>query len=189
MTQRGSTNDDEVVAAQIGRPTRATTEVVFRCELGLPVVVRMPPVLPTGEPFPTRYWLTCPLAHRRVARLEADSGVARFDRRLQEDPEFREAFERANERHARDRDAAIAADVSLAPRGGVGGIRHGVKCLHAHLADELASGDNPVGGAIRGDVLPLVCASACVEVDGDGRARKSTSWREPAHVVRAPETR
>lgn len=179
--------DDALVEAQIGRPTRAPADVVYRCELGLPVVVRMPPVLPSGEPFPTRYWLTCPLAHRRVARLEADGAVARFDARLRDDEVFRAAFERANERHARDRDAAIDVPVPLAPRGGVGGVKASVKCLHAHLADELASGDNPVGAAIREDVLPLRCPQPCVVPAENGRAIRAQGWREPPHVVSSPE--
>ena len=34
--------------------------------MGLPVVVAVPPLLDDGTPFPTRYWLTCPLARIRV---------------------------------------------------------------------------------------------------------------------------
>ncbi|MGB5416738.1 MAG: DUF501 domain-containing protein, partial [Polyangiales bacterium] len=67
--------DGDVLALQIGRPLRATSTVVRRCSLGLPIVAEVPPILDTGEPFPTRYWLTCPLAHRRIARLEAEGGV------------------------------------------------------------------------------------------------------------------
>lgn len=181
-------NDDDVVQAQIGRPPRAGADVVVRCSLGLPVVVRMPPVLPSGEPFPTRYWLTCPLAHRRVARLEADSGVARFDARLRDDPAFREAFDRANERHARDRDAALPGEVAIAPRGGVGGTRDGVKCLHMHLADQLASGQNPVGAEVAADILPLDCAVPCV-AEIEGRVAKSPDWREPVRMVKPSDRR
>lgn len=179
-------NDEDAVGAQIGRPARAATDVVARCSLGLPVVVRMPPVLPSGEPFPTRYWLTCPLAHRRIARLEAEGGVARFDARLRDDPAFRAAFDRANERHARERDAALDASVAIAPRGGVGGTRDGVKCLHMHFADHVATSDNPVGAEVATAVLPLECSSPCV-VEVEGRAQRSTSWREPPRVGKAGE--
>ena len=36
-------------------------------------------------------------------------------------------------------------DAAVAPSGGVGGTRQGVKCLHAHYAWFLAGGDDPVG--------------------------------------------
>lgn len=175
-------NDDDVVEAQIGRPPRAGADVAVRCVLDLPVVVRMPPVLPDGEPFPTRYWLTCPLAHRRIARLEADGGVARFDARLRDDPAFRDAFDRANERNARERDAALPPDVARAPRGGIGGTRDGVKCLHMHFADQMAAGNNPVGVEVAAEVLPLNCTVPCV-VEAEGQVGRSPSWREPPRVV------
>ena len=58
-----------VVAVQIGRPPRSDSRVLFTCHLGLPVVVETPPILDDGTPFPTRYWLTCPLAVKRVSRI------------------------------------------------------------------------------------------------------------------------
>lgn len=170
--------DDEAVEAQIGRPPRAAADVAHRCHLGLPVVVRMPPVLTSGEPFPTRYWLTCPLAHRRIARLEAARGVARFDERLRDEPELREALERRHLRVAEERAAAMPSDAARAPVGGVGGVTEGVKCLHLHFADELGSGENPIGFEVAAEVMPLDCASPCVELTERGPIR-SPSWREP----------
>jgi len=41
---------------------------------------------------------------------------------------------------------------AIAPRGGVGGTRVGVKCLHAHLANYLAGNDDPVGQLVAGEV-------------------------------------
>ena len=61
-------SDETTVEAQIGRPLRAASRVVARCHLGLPVVVAVPPILEDGTPFPTRYWLTCPLAVTRIGR-------------------------------------------------------------------------------------------------------------------------
>ena len=43
-------------------PATRRIEPGSRCHLGLPVVVRVPPILDDGTPFPTHYWLTCPLA-------------------------------------------------------------------------------------------------------------------------------
>ena len=74
-------DDREVVAAQIGRPLRAAANVVSRCHLGLPVVVQVPPLLDDGTPFPTLYWLSCPLAAKRVGRVESVGGVKTMERR------------------------------------------------------------------------------------------------------------
>jgi len=177
--------DDEAVEGQIARPPRAPADVVHRCGLGLPVVVRMPPVLSNGEPFPTRYWLTCPLAHRRIARLEAARGVAAYDERLRNDPSLREALERRHLRVAEERAAAMPSDALRAPTGGVGGITEGVKCLHLHFADELGSGENPIGFEVAEEVMPLDCTTPCVELAA-GRPIRSPSWREPRAPTFAP---
>ena len=47
----GARADDlAILGAQLGRPPRGAPEVARRCSLGLPVVVRMPPVLDSGVP-------------------------------------------------------------------------------------------------------------------------------------------
>ena len=81
-------DDRQVVEIQIGRPIRADSTPVSRCHLGLPVVVRVPPILDDGTPFPTLYWLTCPLAVGRVARLEGAGGIKRLERKAEADPDF-----------------------------------------------------------------------------------------------------
>ncbi len=170
----------EAVEMQIGRPLRAVSPVVSRCHLGLPVVVAVPPVLGDGTPFPTRFWLTCPLARRRVGRLESAGGVKAMERRVASDETFAKALDEANRRYARERDALVPEGAGYRPRGGVGGSETGgVKCLHAHLADTLAGNDNPVGDLVVPWVQPLDCAVACVIEDGEGTAFNNPDWGEP----------
>ena len=64
----------EIVEAQLGRPLRSDVFVAKHCPLGLPVVIQVPPILDDGTPFPTMYWLTCPLAQKRIGRLEGLGG-------------------------------------------------------------------------------------------------------------------
>ncbi|MBX3252201.1 MAG: DUF501 domain-containing protein [Myxococcales bacterium] len=178
-----ASSDAEVVSAQLGRPIRGAIEVARRCPLGLPVVVAVPPIV-DGTPFPTRYWLTCPLARRRVARLEGAGGVRAFDARLAHDDALGAELAQAHARYAAEREVALEtldADVARRPEGGVAGIGErssGVKCLHAHFADHAAGGENPVGREISAFVEPLDCEAACV---GDA------AWREPPHAVSGPE--
>jgi len=172
-------DDREIVAVQIERRPRSRVDVVARCHLGLPVVIAVPPLLDDGTPFPTRYWLTCPLAGRRIARLEAAGGVKAAEARLAADPCLAAAHEIAMSRYRAERDAQI--DVGFAgprPTGGVGGAASGVKCLHAHYADHAAGNENVVGGWAAADVEPLDCGEPCVAIV-DGGPAKNSEWREP----------
>lgn len=127
----------------------------------------MPPRLDDGTPFPTHFWLTCPLAHKRIARLEAAGGVRTWEARIADDPDLAEAMKRA---HASYR-AARGDD----HEGGIAGIRgEGLKCLHAHFAHHRGGGVNPVGAGVAVEIEPLDCEARCV-VDG----ARNPQWREP----------
>ena len=167
-------SDAAVMVVQIGRPLRAPSQVAARCPLGLPVVAIVPPILDDGTPFPTRYWLTCPLASRRIGRLEAMGGVRHMDAKARLEAEFGNRLEAAHLRYADERDASLPPDPGPRPSGGVAGSGGGVKCLHAHYADHAAGNDNPVGEAVAPWVEPLDCLEPCV-VDG----RHNESWSEP----------
>ena len=175
----GADHDVEVVTAQLGRPARGFVGVVHACSLGLPVVVEVAPTLDSGEPFPTRYWLTCKLLHRRVARLEAAGGVRDAQAAVDADPELAARLDAAHRRYATERDAQLSEGAVRAPSGGVGGSRGGVKCLHAHLADGLAGNLNPIFDRVAPDVLPGECAMPCV-IHTENTVALNPNWREPA---------
>lgn len=158
--------DRDVVEVQIGRPTRAECEVVTRCHLGLPVVIMVPPLLDDGTPFPTLFWLTCPLARARIGRLESAGGVKRMDRKAESHPGFAAELERAHSEYSRERDELLPDGAEPAPSGGVGGSARGVKCLHAHYAHSAAGRPNPVGALVEAWIGPLDCVVKCVE-DGE----------------------
>ena len=124
----------------------------------MPAVIETHPLV-DGEPFPTLYWLTCRRAIAAAGRLEADGRMREVNERLQSDPEFRVAFEAANADYVERRDALHRLD-------GAGGIGGGpsdrVKCLHAHLAHELACGANPVGRWVLEQAGDVLAGPACV---------------------------
>jgi hypothetical protein len=163
-------DDRARVADLLGRPPRGDFDVVVRDPAGDPIVVRNAPVLADGTPMPTRYYLVGSELVRSVSRLEADGGVRRAEQEL--DPD---AVAETHERYATERDQAVPADHDgPLPSGGVGGTRTGVKCLHAHVAHELATGDDPVGAwALR--QLPRTLTDGLVRIavapgSADGRA-------------------
>ncbi|MEA3502695.1 MAG: DUF501 domain-containing protein [Actinomycetota bacterium] len=173
-------DDRSVVRAQIGRPPRSAIDVTARCHLGLPIVITVPPLLDDGTPFPTLYWLTCPLATKRIGRIEAGGGVRRAELMVVDDPDLSDRHTEAAERYRSTRDAMIPAGYSgHRPRGGVGGTGAGVKCLHAHYADTAAGNDNPVGEWTAAQIEPLDCDVACVVADEGGVAINNPGWTEP----------
>jgi exopolyphosphatase/guanosine-5'-triphosphate,3'-diphosphate pyrophosphatase len=137
--------DRELVARSLGRMPRGSFEIAVRDRRdGRPVVIANPPLLPGGEPMPTRWWLVDPTLVRLVSRLESAGGVREAEASV--DPA---ALQAAHARYAAERDALVPRDHRGArPAGGVGGTRVGVKCLHAHLAWWLVGGDDPVGAYV-----------------------------------------
>jgi exopolyphosphatase/guanosine-5'-triphosphate,3'-diphosphate pyrophosphatase len=136
----------------LGREPTTSFSVVARCPGGHPLVIRNHPFDADGRPFPTLFWLTCPDAARSVARLEADGWIARLNERVGSDGAFAEALSRAHGAYARER-ARDAPETSAL--GGVGGTGHGIKCLHAHYANRVAGGDDPVGAWVAERVEPV----------------------------------
>lgn len=178
-------NDPAPVAAiQMGRPLKGRSRVVKRCGLGLPVVLEVDPDH-EGAPFPTLYYLTCPLARARVSHLEAEGGVRAYTARLEDDPTFAAAVEAAHAAYAARRDALLPPGSPIRARlvgCGVGGARGGgVKCLHAHYAHTCAGGANPVGAEVTAAIEPLDCDRPCV-LDG----ARNPAWHRPPFPGSAP---
>jgi hypothetical protein len=148
-----------VVEAQIGRPLRGSVAVAARCPYGLPLAVRTAPKLEDGTPFPTLYWLTCPAARAAVGRLEAAGWNTRLTERVDAEPELAAGQQAAHRRYVAQRDA-VGGPLPGDP--GAGGLPGRVKCLHALYADEVATGDDPVGRIARQVIDPIDCPGPCV---------------------------
>ena len=152
MPREHRASDVEAVREQLGRAPTTGFQVIVRCSVGHPLVIRNEPLDELGDPFPTTFWLTCPDAVRAVSRLEAGGEIGRLNERYDHDPEFRAAVDRAHEEAAEER-ARMMPDAR--GWGGVGGTRQGIKCLHAHYANHLAGGDDVVGAAVASELEPI----------------------------------
>jgi uncharacterized protein len=144
LTFRDASIDDvTAVEGLLGRPLGGRFAVVVRRLDGRPVVIENEPHLRDGTPMPTLFWLVDPELRDEVSRLEAEGGVHRFEELV--DPE---ELAGAHDDYARRRRAATVRADARSAAGGVGGTRRGVKCLHAHLANFLAGGADPVGSLV-----------------------------------------
>ena len=183
--------DHDIVAEQLGRFPRGLLGVARRCRYGYPqVIVSRPVYSDGGDPkvFPTLFWLSCPYLRRIVAKMESEGQVAEFQARLDTDREFSEAMTQAHQAYAQERTGLVPENVvidlkkhypgvhSVLTGSGVGGIRgrDGIKCLHTHLAHELAGGPNPVGRAVAAQIESIDgCATGQCrrELHADARFR------------------
>jgi uncharacterized protein len=157
-----SVTDERVVEAQLGRPLRGRWAVARRCHLGVPMVIENHPRFDDGRPFPTLFWLTCPLLVKRASRLEAEGGMAALNLRAGANPQLRARMGRAATRYLLRREAHEVIPETGAPPGG-GPDR--IKCLHAHLAQELADPPNPVGALTLSRSGWPDCLQPCVRSD------------------------
>jgi hypothetical protein len=156
--------DPEMLTQQLGRPPRGFAEVAVRCPYGRPAVVEQVPYLPTGEPFPTTYYLTCPSAVRRVGRIEADGGVDRYEALVASDPGANASLlaATAEQRRLRRHAETMADGGSSLALGIAGTARPGaIKCLHAHVAFALARPGYALGERMIAESEPLYPTEGC----------------------------
>lgn len=148
MTFHDASPDDLAALEElVGRPLSGRCAVIVRTVHGRPVVIENEPHLRDGTPMPTLYWLVDRALHESVSRLESEGGVHRFEELV--DPE---QLQRTHDDYAQRRRAVTVRTDLVQSSGGVGGTRVGVKCLHAHLANFLVGGNDPVGALVASDL-------------------------------------
>jgi hypothetical protein len=134
-------DESEYVQECIGKKVRGDFRIACRNEHGQPSVIENAPFFYDGTPMPTHYWLIDPALSHDVALIESSGGVDEV-----EDEYGLDRIAEIHHRYEQERDSFIAQNFDgPRPSGGVGGTRRGVKCLHAHVAHFLATGDDFIG--------------------------------------------
>ena len=64
----------------------------------------------------------------------------------------------------------------IIPTGGVGGASESIKCLHAHLADELATSKNYIGKIVLESVGGFNCEEPCINKDFKKNVKWKSKW-------------
>jgi hypothetical protein len=153
-------DDLAAVAAQLGRPPRASREVAHRCSCGLPDVVTTSPRLDDGTPFPTLFYLTCPRAASAIGRIEASGAMRQMTERLASDEDLTARYRAAYDDYLARRNAIEPLDTTVA----AGGMPTRVKCLHVLVAHALAVGPgvNPFGDEVLAQLDDWGADGRCV---------------------------
>lgn len=147
-------DDIKAVSRQLGRRLSCDMTTILRCDAGFPVVIQNAPATFDGAPFPTLYWLTCPALRVEIARFEAEN-MADF-KTLLLSPDTRDALATSDSAYRSAR-LIQAKNTCVAEQNvGIGGCRDPfhLKCLHAHAADYLAAGLNPIGRKVM-ELAPM----------------------------------
>ena len=165
--------DESAIERQLGRTPRGIAAIGHRCPCGQPDVVTTEPRLPTGTPFPTTYYLTCPRAASRIGTLEGGGLMKEMEARLGTDPELAAAHRAAHEAYLADRsELARSVGQSVPEIDGVsaGGMPDRVKCLHVLAGHALAAGPgvNPLGDEVLALLGDWWAEGPCVAPSADG---------------------
>lgn len=152
-----SEDDWDKVKIQLGRNPHGLYRVEkYHPIHGHPMVISVVPFV-KGAPFPTLYWLTCPILKKEISHVEKDGHIERFEKEFFSEGEL---LEELISNHENYRDERInlfentIKDWSLFPEpmqeiikktgiGGMADFTH-IKCFHLHYAHHLVRG-NVVG--------------------------------------------
>lgn len=154
--------DRRIVKKQLKRNPKGLVDIPVRCRYGYPVVLTTKPLIRDQEKFevfPTLYWLSCPKRVEEVARIESNGYVRKLEEELASAPGLKEEYREDEERYLetqrsllteKERKFIEEKNLDDALSRGIGGIKSDehLKCLHLHLAHQLAS-ENVLGRLIQ----------------------------------------
>jgi len=170
LPEKPSNLDLQFIEEQLGRKPRGVLEVSARCKSGHPSVIKTKPLL-DKEIFPTLYYLVCGKLIKKVFKLESEGLIDKLEQKINNDKKFKALFLKAQEDYIKKRNKIAVNQMkelcragspnTPLPKTGIGGVGKldKIKCLHAHLAHYLATGNNPVGEIVRArlDSFPGNC--------------------------------
>jgi len=161
MAAAVSKEDIKTVRKQLKREPKGLKGIASRCSFGRPQVIENEAFI-EGKPFPTLYWLTCPIKVKAVSRLEG-MGWSKIFREKLWTKDFSKQFYAAQEDYRRRRSRAAGNANHPVFSTGIGGVKElcAVKCLHAHYAHYLATGSNPVGEMVDNMLSNIECRECC----------------------------
>ena len=161
MDQLYTEQDWQQVKELLGRAPRGLRRVVkYHPEKKHPMVIEVLPFV-ENAPFPTLYWLTCPILKKEISHIEKDGWIERFEKEYFPPATEQNTTLQKNHQDYRDQRVQLFNDVikdwSIVPEpmakiiqetgiGGISDFNH-IKCFHLHYAHHLAA-ENAVGALL-----------------------------------------
>ena len=103
LSEQIVTSEKQIVEIQLNRNLRSEIKVAVKCHFDLPVVVDVPKNLDDGTPFPTMYWLTCPMYIKKVSTLESHGMVKELDNQLNRNRKLRKLWLKRQKSYEKER--------------------------------------------------------------------------------------
>ena len=103
LSDQTVTSEKQIVEIQLNRNLRSEIKVAVRCHFDLPVVIDVPKNLDDGTPFPTMFWLTCPMYIKKVSTLESHGMVKELDNQLNSNNKLRKAWFKRQKSYEKER--------------------------------------------------------------------------------------
>ena len=172
MEKLYSESDWQQVTEQLGRSPRGFYKVTkYHPQKKHPMVIQVIPWVEKA-PFPTMYWLTCPILKKQLSHLEKDRLIKVIESdHLAQKPELLESL-RSDHKNYRDErielfnktvknwDELPEAQRKIIEETGIGGMADfdHVKCLHLHYAYHLAlegTGGGTIGNLVD-ELFPII---------------------------------
>jgi hypothetical protein len=109
-----------------------------------------------------------------VGSLESTGLIKELDSQIQNDKNLHKQWSERQHSYEAERTLEIDEKIEIHPYGGVGGARESIKCLHSHLADQLATRKNIVGKIVEELIGGFDCQEPCID---DEKIEKNKAWK------------
>ncbi len=143
------TEQDRIAVTQLlGREPRGLEDIAVRDRQGVPVVIRVAPLV-AGKPFPTLFWLIDKALNYAIDQVEAAGLIAVFQQRIDADESLQLRLQEDHRSHialrkshtTSEQQQAIDASgyTEVLTTRGIGGIAdfQRIRCLHTYYAAHL----------------------------------------------------
>ena len=164
--------DNAAIEEQLGHKLGRTLGCGGRCKYGYPqaALIDLKPQKVEGH----LVRLTCPHLCQYIDEWEAEGAVDSMSKKLKESREWQDALAVVNKRHATTRRSLVRAEAiqeteerlgkgtcDIILNSGIAGVSplklNDIKCVHAHVADELLTGANALGKAFLDELSVQGC--------------------------------
>ena len=114
---------------------------------------------------------------KKVGSLESQGLIKELDKQLDKNKDLYKKWSDRQKSYEDERNKENKNKKNLIdPTGGVGGAKESIKCLHSHLADELATDKNTIGKIVLEAVGGFNCEDPCINENYEKNVNWKSKW-------------